>query len=192
MKRRLAFIFAVLLLVCVGTSAMAYTTMYVYTSNGQPLNMRDAPSIIGNVMTQIPNGAAVRVNDVLDDTWYSVSYNGYTGYSMSRYLVGATPTCTPWPYPTVTPSPWGAFPNEIFFGFQPAYYKAMVRPSNPAGYVNMRWAPSLQADINSCYYANTVLTVMSQNSLWCQVLDESGKIMGFIMRQFLYPYYGDS
>lgn len=206
MKRMLAFIMAVLLIVSVSAAAMAYTTMYVYTSNGKPLNMRDAPSIIGSVMTQIPNGAPVRVNDAYDDTWYSVTYNGYTGYSMARYLVYGWPTpmpiptyCpwptyypTPTPMPTVTPTPYIGFPNDIFFGFQPAYYKALVRPSNPAGYVNLRWAPSLQAEIHTHYYANKILTVMSQNSLWCQVLDEDGRIMGFMMRQFLNPYYGDS
>ena len=200
---------AVLFIVCIASAAMAYTTMYVYTSNGKPLNMRNAPSIIGAIMTQIPNGAAVRVNDAYDDSWYSVSYNGYTGYCMSRYLVYASPTPTPYPYPYPTPNPYpypyptacptptvtpssSSFPNEIFYGFQSTYYKAYVRPSNPAGYVNLRWAPSLQAEIHTHYYANTVLTVMSQNSLWCQVLDENGKIMGFMMRQFLYPYYGDS
>ncbi len=200
MKKLLAFVLAVVLVTGVFTAAMAYTTMYVYTSNGKPLNMRDAPSIIGSVMTQIPNGAPVRVNDAYDDTWYSVTYNGYTGYSMARYLVSGWPTPTPYPtpaptycpLPTVTPTPYAAFPNDIFYGFQTVYYKALVRPSNPAGYVNLRWAPSLQAEINTHYYANAVLTVMSQNSLWCQVLDEDGHVMGFMMRQFLSPYYGDS
>ena len=198
MKKSFAFIFAVLMIISIATVSLAYTTMYVYTSNGKPLNMRNAPSIIGSIMTQIPNGAAVRINDAYDDTWYSVSYNGYTGYSMARYLTSGwstptpTPTLCPAPTITPTPTPTGAFPNDIFFGFQPVYYKALVRPSNPAGYVNLRWAPSLLAEIRTHYYANAVLTVMSQNSLWCQVLDEDGHIMGFMMRQFLYPYYGDS
>jgi uncharacterized protein YgiM (DUF1202 family) len=193
MRKKLAFILTVLFIVSIGTAAMAYTTMYVYTSNGHPLNLRDAPSMIGNVMVQIPNGAAVRVNDVLDETWNSVSYGSYTGYCVSRYLVYGTPTPTPPVYPQPTPTPsTGTFPNDIFFGFQAVYYKALVRPSNPAGYVNLRWAPSLQADIHARYYANAVLTVMSQNSLWCQVLDENGNVMGYIMRQFLNPYYGDS
>ncbi len=195
MKRIPAFILTVLVAVCIATAAYAYTTMYVYTANGNPLNLRDAPSIIGNVMTQIPNGAAVRVNDVLDETWDSVTYGSYTGYAMSRYLVYGTPVCTPAPQPTATPTVTPTitgFPNDIFFGFQDVYYKALVRPSNPAGYVNMRWAPSLLSDTHARYYANAILTVMSQNSLWCQVLDEDGHVMGYIMRQFLYPYYGDS
>lgn len=203
MKKALALILTVLLIVSMAASAMAYT-MYVYTSNGKPLNMRDAPSIIGSIMTQIPNGATVWVNGAYDETWYSVTYNGYTGYSMARYLVSGTPTPPPTycPLPTATPVPiyvtptptpvYTGFPNEIFYGFQPAYYVALVRPSNPAGYVNLRWAPSLQAEIQTHYYANSVLTVMSQNALWCQVLDEDGHIMGFMMRQFLNPYYGDS
>jgi uncharacterized protein YgiM (DUF1202 family) len=193
MKRKLAFILTALVVLSIATAAMANTTMYVYTSNGKPLNLRDAPSIIGNVMVQIPNGAAVRVNDVFDGTWYSVTYGSYTGYSMSRYLVYSTPTCTPGP--TATPSPSASpndFSNDIFYGFTDTYYKALVRPSNPAGYVNLRWAPSLLADIHGRYYANSILTVMSQNSLWCQVLDEDGHVMGFIMRQFLTAYYGDS
>lgn len=196
MKKILAFILAVLLMTGVFTAAMAYTTMYVYTANGKPLNLRDAPSIIGSVLTQIPNGASVHVINAYDDTWYYVSYNGYGGYSMARYLVYGWPTPTPMPtycpVPTVTPAPSGAFPNDIFFGFQPVYYQALVRPSNPAGYVNLRWAPSLLAEISAHYYANAVLTVMSQNSLWCQVLDEEGHVAGFMMRQFLYPLYGDS
>ena len=195
-KRKTAFLLAILLAVCVSASALAYWTMYVYTSNGKPLNLRDAPNLGGNVMTQIPNGAAVRVNDAFDASWYSVTYGGYTGYCMSRYLVYGTPTPTPTycpqPTPTLTPSPAGTFPNDIFFGFQPVYYKATVRPSNPAGYVNLRWAPSLLSDVHGRYYANAVLTVMSQNSLWCQVLDDNGHVMGFMMRQFLMPYYGDS
>ena len=148
-------------------------------------------------MTQIPNGAAVWINDAYDPTWYSVTYNGYTGYSMARYFVGGTPTPVPTlcPAPTVPPMPtptYSVFPNDIFYGFQPVYYVALVRPSNPAGYVNLRWAPSLQAEVRTHYYANTALTVMSQNALWCQVLDENGHVMGFMMRQFLSPYYGDS
>lgn len=202
MKKMLAFILAALIVLGAAATAMAYTTMYVYTSNGKSLNLRDAPSIIGSIMTQIPNGAPVRVNDAYDDTWYSVTYNGYTGYSMARYLVGGWPTPTPvptywpiptyWPVPTAAPTPAAGFPNDIFYGFQSAYYKALVRPSNPAGYVNLRWAPSLQADIHSHYYANVVLTVLSQNTLWCQVLDENSNTVGFMMRQFLNPYYGDS
>jgi uncharacterized protein YgiM (DUF1202 family) len=193
MKRTAAFILAILFAVCVASTAAAYTTMYVYTSNGKPLNLRDSPSILGNVMAQIPDGARVRVNDIIDEAWDSVTYSGYTGYAMSRYLVYATPTNTPCPVPTATPSPtvFSSFPNDIFLGFQDVYYTAFVRPSNPAGYVNLRWAPSLLSDVHGRYYANSVLTVMSQNSLWCQVLDESGHVMGFIMRQFLYPYYGD-
>ena len=46
MKKALALILAVLIIVSIATSAMAYT-MYVYTSNGKPLNMRDAPASSG-------------------------------------------------------------------------------------------------------------------------------------------------
>ena len=199
MKRIAAFILTMVLIICIGSVAFAYTTMYVYTSNGKSLNLRDAPSMYGNVMTTIPYGAAVRVNDSFDDTWYSVSYGAYTGYSMARYLVTSytpyvtyCPTVTPTPTPTSATTSTGTFPNEIFADFESAYYQVLVRPSNPAGYVNMRWAPTLQADIQTRYYANEVLTVVSENSVWCQVMDEEDHVIGFMMRQFLTAYSGDS
>lgn len=205
MKKMLASILIVMLIVCTSTAAMAYTTMYVYTANGKSLNLRDAPSLTGNVITRIPNGSSVRVNDMFSETWYSVSYGGYVGYVMASYLVyysSYTPTATPQPVVTsipyyyyVTPTPTASgctFPNEIFSGFTTAVYQAVVQPSNPAGYVNLRWAPSLEADIHAFYYANSILTVMSQNGEWCQVLDEANNVMGFMMREFLSPYNGNS
>jgi len=198
MKKSLLGVLIVVLVVCIGSSALAYTTMYVYTSNGKSLNLRDAPSMYGAVMTTIPYGAAVRVNDSYDDTWYSVTYGGFTGYSMARYLVTSyipSPTYCPAVTPTPTPAPYppsATFPNAIFTGFAPVYYVAMVRPSNPAGYVNLRWAPTLEADIQSRYYANETLTVISKNATWCQVMDEDNHIVGFMMSQFLTAYYGDS
>jgi len=85
-KRKLAFLFAAGFILCVMTSAVACTTMYVYTSDGNSLNLRDMPSLSGGIITTIPYGAAVTANDTYDPAWYSVTYNGYSGYAMSCYL----------------------------------------------------------------------------------------------------------
>jgi len=255
-KRKLAFILAVALILCIVTSAMAYTTMYVYTANGKSLNLRDAPSYSGGIMTTIPNGTAVRVNDSYNPTWYSVTYGRYTGYAMSCYLVSSLISYSPegysfgsLPMPTADPEPKtnidinidigsgaesgldsetesesdsdadtesaldseteleaydasdsedvsalrAGILNEMFSGFKTIYYQAMVRPDNTAGYANLYWAPSLDSGIHGQYYANEVLIVMSQNSLWCQVLDQNNSVMGYMLRQFLTAfYYGDS
>ena len=196
----------------------SHITMRVYTPNGKPLNMRTGPSLSRQIVTTIPNGSYVEVYTYgyYYQEWCLVSYQAYPGQSYSGYVMtkfltdgpyvptfppptyvpptyppAPTPTPNPYPYPFPTQRP-ATFPNEIYYGFESTYYTAMVQPSNPAGYANLRWAPSLQATVSHRYYANAVLIVMSQNSQWCQVLDENGNIMGFMMRQFLTPYFGNS
>ena len=70
-------------------------------------------------------------------------------------------------------------------GFTPAYYTATVKPSNPSGYVNMRWAPSKSTSVHEVYYAGDMLQVIADNGTWCQVYDTSRNICGFMMKQFL-------
>ena len=60
-----------------------------------------------------------------------------------------------------------------------------MRPSNPSGYVNMRWAPSKSTSVHEVYYAGETLQVIADNGTWCQVYDTSRNICGFMMKQFL-------
>ena len=63
-KRAMAALFALVLMVglVLSPGASASTTMYVYTSNGKSLNLRDYPTTDGNVITTIPFGAKVTVD----------------------------------------------------------------------------------------------------------------------------------
>lgn len=54
-----------------------------------PLVLRDSPN--GNKLTSIPKGATVTVLEQGGD-WHRVSYNGYTGYSSSKYIALNTNT----------------------------------------------------------------------------------------------------
>ncbi len=67
------------------------TTLYVRTNTGVGLNLRDQPSLEGNIITSYKPGTAVtlvlRGND-----WYKVSVDGTTGYMASRYLTGSQST----------------------------------------------------------------------------------------------------
>lgn len=62
---------------------------WVYTQNGNALNLRDAPD--GNVLTTIPNLQKVTLIQTGTE-WSKVSYNGITGYVVSSYLADTEPT----------------------------------------------------------------------------------------------------
>lgn len=56
----------------------------VVTQGGR-LNIRDKPSMNGNVIGQIPNGQKVTIYSKEGD-WYKIMYNGITGYVNAQYL----------------------------------------------------------------------------------------------------------
>lgn len=117
------------LLVSAYADAMVY---YVNTANKKSLNMRSSTDLGNNILTSIPNGAAVVVYEFLNsNTWAHIGYGGRDGYVMTRYL-----SLTP---PSTQPS---TAESLSFKDFKSTYYLASVKPSTPSGYVNMRWAPS--------------------------------------------------
>lgn len=195
-KKLVAVMIVAILLTMITTAAFAMVgniTMYVYTSNGKALNLREQPSTNAKVLASVPYGASVQVYEPYSNTWYSVGYKGTTGYVMSKYLVSSPPGPKPTiaPTPTAAPQPTGDLSNSMFKGFASTYYQAEVRPNSPSGYVNLRWAPSLNADIHGRYYLNDLVVVMSENNSWCQLLDQKNQLMGFMMKKFLAAYQGD-
>lgn len=64
------------------------STLYVRTNTGRGLNLRDQPSLEGNIITSFKPGTAVTVL-ARGNGWYKVSANGQTGYVSSRYLTGS-------------------------------------------------------------------------------------------------------
>lgn len=66
----------------------------VDTARGN-LNLRNMPSMGGDIIGSIPSGAAVQILGRWQD-WYVVDYNGQVGYASSRYIRGliAEARCT--------------------------------------------------------------------------------------------------
>lgn len=66
----------------------------LYTLNAQEairyvtanLNLREAPNTTSSIITQIPKGTAVSIDEDCDCKWIPVSYNGYIGYVSTKYL----------------------------------------------------------------------------------------------------------
>lgn len=160
-------------------------SMFVKTSNGGGLHLREQPKDhSNNVITDIPYGAVV---DVLgyeqNGAWAHVQYNDCVGYVMSRYLV----TEDPGVHKKATPAQTKAEPRmPDFSGFeQVTPYHVLVRPAKPNGFVNFRWAPSLDCKVIMRCRANYTLTVIAQDAHWAQVMDEATGRVGFMSRNFL-------
>ena len=67
------------------TDAAGSTKMFVRTNTGRGLNLRDLPSLEGNILTSFKPGTEVEVL-VRGAGWHKVSVNGQTGYMSARYL----------------------------------------------------------------------------------------------------------
>ena len=184
MKRAISLLlFLAIVLTVVPASCFAYpSVMYVDTANKKSLNLRSDMSTKATVLTQIPYRAEVQIVEMQQgQTWVTVSYNGITGYVMVRYLSMTRPDYAPIPTARPTAAPIGS----IYDQFGPVYARAIVAPSSPGGFVNMRWAPSLQAPVFSICYANVELYVYYANDTWCQVYNPTTNTFGYMMRAFL-------
>ncbi len=58
-----------------------------YQVKASALNMREQPSTSSNILTKIPDGAIVYINEFNDNkTWGKTTYNGYTGWISLDYV----------------------------------------------------------------------------------------------------------
>lgn len=81
MKLNKYFITAILLLFSVCETCFCFTK-YV-TSN---LNLRNEANTQSRVITVIPKGTAVTIDEDCNCAWVPVEYNGYIGYISTKYL----------------------------------------------------------------------------------------------------------
>ncbi len=183
-KRVLSFLVLLLLLatmVPIVSASALIGPQYISTSNGKGLYLRSGPSKDDSILTTMPYGVQVDSCEYYNSAWSAVSYKGYYGYCMTRYLSSTKPSSKPNPKPTPSSGSTGL----SFRNFVNVNYYASVRPSTPSGFVNLRWEPSKSAEIRSTYYAGYSLRVLAQDNTWAQVFDEASGICGFMMRNFL-------
>ena len=65
------------------------STLYVRTNTGRGLNLRDMPSLEGNIITSFKPGTAVKVL-VRGAGWHKVSVGDQVGYMNAQFLSGST------------------------------------------------------------------------------------------------------
>lgn len=66
-------------------------TMYVYNiPTNETVNLRKTPGSTGTILVRVGYGKAVEAS-YYNATWHSATYNGYSGYIMSKYLTSTNP-----------------------------------------------------------------------------------------------------
>ena len=184
-------------------------TMYVYTDNGQGLNVRSTPYVGNNIIGLAPYGSKLSVIRFLDNGWACIKWQKIgEAYVQSRFLqwfepaplVPVTPTPSPTAVPTVAPTsaPYvlPAYTDtmaELNKEFRTARlitpFVVQVRPSRASGWVNMRWAPSKDAEVLATYRSGAQLTVIAETQNWYQVADPNTEATGFMMKNYVVRQY---
>ena len=188
-KIRVALLF-MLLLTLLSATALA-GTMYVNRANQKSIKLYNGND---EVICKIPYRAAVETHSRsrIDSERMEVGYNGHWGWVYSRYLSSTKP-------PKVSSSSskssssaknTSVADENAFSGMKSVeHYIAVVRPSTPTTYVNLRWAPSKNAKIRTTRYNGDTLRVIAENKYWAQVVDDMTGECGFMMKSFLERVY---
>ena len=197
MKRLAALLLiAVLSMSLLLSSAMAISTMYVYTENGKSLNVRSSPTTGNNLIGSLKYGEQVGVERFLDNGWCAIVWGAYgTAYVQSRYLQwyapGPKPTVRPTAKPTSAPTPdKSAVLDAINAEFRSAKkvsvpFTIIARPARASGFVNLRWAPSAETTrITTCRQGKELM-VLAETNRWYQVQDPDTGMIGFISKSYV-------
>ncbi len=169
---------------------------YVYTENGLGLNVRDEPSFRGNKVGEIRYGTRIHVKSFTDENWALILFRydkpgygtgEYPAWVYRRFLTKNAPSAKPTtaPQPETTGDAWEDLNKEFASAKNVEDYIAIVRPARVSGFVTMRWAPSLSAEIQATYKANDRLLVIAETDYWLQVEDQDTGAVGFIQKAFI-------
>ncbi|MBR4332678.1 MAG: SH3 domain-containing protein [Clostridia bacterium] len=180
-----------------------YGTQFVYTDNGKNLNVRSTPSMGDNIIGSLKYGEEVTVVEMYSNGWAQIlwkqSANGEfsMAYVQRRFLVNHKPTSLP-----VQPSAAPASGNtaaatdyaKLFTAMNDEFrtgklvlqqFNVYARPSRASGWVNLRWAPSLEAERIATCPQGKALTVIAETRNWYQVCDPQTGMIGFISKQYV-------
>lgn len=141
-------------------------TATVKTNTGIGLNVREEPSLHGDIITSVKNGGSVTVLQKGKE-WCRVSVDGQEGFMSTQYLTFASTPSQP-----STPT-------------TPASGKtAVVNNPKATQVLNLRQTASLDAKVIDYYRNGVKVTVLSDGGTWCKVQVEDGKV-GYMMKKYL-------
>ena len=210
MKRITAALLALMLMLSVAvTAAVAeigddYSATagyyYVYTENGKGLNVRDEPN--GKVVGSLKYGTRIYCYYYDGGNgWALIDYNydkpgygrgTYACFISNRFLRKSKPpartksTAATVPVAdTAAVSSIEALNQEFLSAVRVTPFVITVRPSRASGWVNLRWAPSMESTIMATYKANDQLRVLQETTNWYQAEDPETGSVGFISKEYV-------
>lgn len=146
------------------TTATAGTAT-VRTNTGIGLNLREAPSLSGKIITSFKPGTSVNVIQK-GATWSRVTVDGKEGFMSTQYLnFGGTAT---------KPDDTKPVSGKV----------AVVNNPKSTQVLNLRAEASLDAKVLAYYRNGVKVTILGGNSTWYKVQVEDGKV-GYMMAKFL-------
>ncbi len=206
MKKLVTLTIAVLLCMLAVSCAMA-ETYYVKTDDGKTVNVRWTDDTDHAVMAKLPYGTIV---DVLATTkggkWALINYKGMTqdgeyvdtdAYVMMRFLSKTYPGEYQKKSSGSTSGSTGSQPSDaakILADMNREFasakkvevpYTVIARPTRASGWVNLRWAPSTEAERIATCNLGKELVVLTELKNWYQVEDPVTGMIGFIKRSFM-------
>ena len=192
-KRFLSILTAVLLLAALMIPAMASATetMYVYTQNGKGLHIRWEPSTNAEILTDAPFGTKITVKNHLGNGWTAIYWGGDdVFYVQTRFLVYNKPTKPASRTATTTTVPANTGMddlNRIFKTYRAVSNSDVVtaRPTSITGWVNVRFAPSKQAELFATKRDGEQLYVLAELQGWYQVQDPISGYIGYVDANFV-------
>ena len=172
---------------------------YVYTENGKSLNVRFTPG--GEKIGSLKYGARVYCYyldtgngwALIDYTFNhpTYGYGTFACYVSNRYLQKSKPAAKPdsssssSSSSTSTADTLADINKEFKTAKDVESFYVTVRPARASGWVNLRWAPSLSAEIMATYKQNDKLLVIKELKNWYQVEDQSTGNVGFISKKYV-------
>ena len=192
---------AILLAALIPAAALADSerTMYVYTENGKSLNVRSAPVVGDNIVAQAKYGEPMTVVATSANGWSTVWWQDMNGefhnyYVQSRFLVNYKPSAVPKSNSTAAPAAAPAtdaakvlsdMNREFTTAKKVSPYTVTARPSRASGWVNLRWAPTTEAERIATCPQGKELTVLVELKNWYQVQDPQTGMIGFISNKYV-------
>ena len=192
-------VLAAMLIPALSAADSYYGTQYVYTDNGKSLNVRSTPSTGDNIIGSLKFGEEVTVVELRPNGWAQIlweqNYYGEFGaaYVQSRFLVKYNPGSKP-AQPTAAPASDVTDYAKVFTSMNAEFrsarqtnvpYTVVARPSRASGWVNLRWAPSTEAERIATCKQGKELTVLAELKNWYQVQDPETGMIGFISRSYV-------
>ena len=191
MSKKISLFVVLLMLAVLPVVAMANAaTMYVVTNSGSSVRLRSEMDTgnRNNIICDIAYGTTVDVLGYSGSWAHVMLADGTQGYMMSRYLSVDAPRAKGSSTTNNNSSNNSSSDVQLpdFSKFKKVEpYDVIVRPAKPNGYVNFRWAPSMDCKVAMRCYADYPLQVIAQDNHWVQVVDNQTGYVGFMYRKFV-------